>query len=609
MFHRNADSRVRGRPHRLHVLSTAILLASLFCVLLVASSATASRRHDWQPPSVPTSLAVASTSASSIELAWNASTDNNVVAGYTLFADGVNVGSTAALWYTFSGLACGTSYTLGVNAFDAAGNHSATATFVAATAACPTTTAPVNTSAPKLTGTPAVGSTLSASVGTWSGSPTSYAYQWQYCTADLSSCADIVGYTGSAYTPVPDDIGGRDRVKVTATNDAGSTVAYSSPTAPVVASATAPGVLSAPTIVGVAVAGQLLTATTGSWSGTPTSYAYQWRRCDLLGANCSPIAGATSGTYLLAALDVSSTLQVVVTASNAAGSTTAASAVTSPVQAATTAVTGSTGSPDFSADPNVTGSLAPWDKFDPGNAASTDGIWVSSQPSGLSTPGLVGIANDPLGLQGKVYQETVTPTSQASTASGSDSTYLFNHGKSYLGNDGQDNWVHFRMMLPAGYQPTPGEWNIFNEFHNNSDFISYYNSGSIGWEYPEIALYVTNYTGDVPHLMYRVRGGIDGASNFDGSDVLVPAQLQLNHWYDIMLHIVWSPTSTTGLFEWWLDGTKIASLHRPTLWQRPDGSTDQVELELNNYRQHTTYNSTVYYSKLKTGPSQASVGF
>jgi hypothetical protein len=222
---------------------------------------------------------------------------------------------------------------------------------------------------------------------------------------------------------------------------------------------------------------------------------------------------------------------------------------------------------------------------------------------------LVGVTNDPLGQQGKVYQETVTPTAQASTASGSDATYLFNYGKPYLGNNGQDNWIHFRMMLPVGYQPTAGEWNIFNEFHNDSNFMSFYNAGQIGWEYPEIALYVTNYTGDVPHLMYRVRGGIDGSDNFTGTDLLVPAQLQLGHWYDILLHVVWSPNATTGLFEWWLDGAKIASLHRPTLWQRPDGSTDHVELELNNYRQHASWNTTVYYSKLEVGSSQAAVSF
>jgi len=63
----------------------------------------------------------------------------------------------------------------------------------------------VNASAPLISETATVGSQLSASVGVWSGNPTSYTVRWQYCTADMSSCADIVGYAGSVYTAVPDD--------------------------------------------------------------------------------------------------------------------------------------------------------------------------------------------------------------------------------------------------------------------------------------------------------------------------------------------------------------------------------------------------------------------
>ena len=91
--------------------------------------------------------------------------------------------------------------------------------------------------------------------------------------------------------------------------------------------------------------------------------------------------------------------------------------------------------------------------------------------------------------------------------------------------------------------------------------------------------------------------------------MLVPAQLELGHWYDVLLHLVWSPSADTGLFEWWLDGRQIASLHRPTLWQRPDGSTDRVELDLNHYRQRATWNATVYHSEVKVGSTQAAVDF
>ena len=50
--------------------------------------------------------------------------------------------------------------------------------------------APVNSTAPAVTGTAKVGSTLTVSNGTWSNSPTNYTYQWQRCSS-ATSCTDI----------------------------------------------------------------------------------------------------------------------------------------------------------------------------------------------------------------------------------------------------------------------------------------------------------------------------------------------------------------------------------------------------------------------------------
>jgi hypothetical protein len=94
-------------------------------------------------------------------------------------------------------------------------------------------------------------------------------------------------------------------------------------------------VTSSPTISGVAQQGQTLSASTGSWGGTtPINYAYQWQRCDSVGASCSPVAGATSSGFLLAAADVGQTIRVSVTATNSAGSATASSPATAVVGAA-----------------------------------------------------------------------------------------------------------------------------------------------------------------------------------------------------------------------------------------------------------------------------------
>src|SRR5207245_1744464 len=115
-------------------------------------------------------------------------------------------------------------------------------------------------------------------------------------------------------------VGATLRVQVTASNAAGpSEPARSAQTAVVTQAPSAPANTSPPTISGSAQFGQALSADAGEWSGAPTSFAYQWLRCDEAGANCSPIEFATQSSYTVVAADVGATLRVQVTASNAAG--------------------------------------------------------------------------------------------------------------------------------------------------------------------------------------------------------------------------------------------------------------------------------------------------
>ena len=76
-----------------------------------------------------------------------------------------------------------------------------------------------------------------------------------------------------------------------------------------------------------------MTASDGSWAGTPPiTYTHQWRRCNKSGASCTDISGAIARTYGLTSADVGFTLRVQVTATNAAGTSTATSDKTAQIR-------------------------------------------------------------------------------------------------------------------------------------------------------------------------------------------------------------------------------------------------------------------------------------
>jgi hypothetical protein len=199
---------------------------------------------------------------------------------------------------------------------------------------------PVNTAPPTITGTAAVGETLTAQNGTWDNSPTSFEYRWLRCNAAGDSCVGIPGATEKTYKVVGADVGHRLRVRVTAVNADGSANARSAPTAVVQQPSAAPKNTERPTISGTARVGQTLTANNGSWSGNPTSFAYQWQRCDADGSNCGDLVGATSRTYTVRTADPGFRLRVQVTARNDKGTGTATSGV-SAIAAPAVAITNS----------------------------------------------------------------------------------------------------------------------------------------------------------------------------------------------------------------------------------------------------------------------------
>lgn len=80
-----------------------------------------------------------------------------------------------------------------------------------------------------------------------------------------------------------------------------------------------------PVISGTPQMGQTLSVTNGTWSNSPTSYTYQWKRAGV------DIGGATANTYASVSADMGTVITCTVTATNAGGSASATSAGTAAI--------------------------------------------------------------------------------------------------------------------------------------------------------------------------------------------------------------------------------------------------------------------------------------
>lgn len=192
--------------------------------------------------------------------------------------------------------------------------------------------APVNASPPTISGTPRVGQTLMASTGSWSNAPTDYSYQWLRCSTSGTACTAAPNGTQKTYTLIPADAGHAMRVRVTAANADGSAASESQPTGPVTSSAV-PRNTDRPIVSGTPELGEPLTTGDGTWTGNPTSFAYQWQRCEADNiVSCVDISAATAKTYTTRVIDVGYRLRSEVTAKNAGGSAVATSATTAVIR-------------------------------------------------------------------------------------------------------------------------------------------------------------------------------------------------------------------------------------------------------------------------------------
>ncbi|MFC1420730.1 cellulose binding domain-containing protein [Streptacidiphilus cavernicola] len=112
---------------------------------LINNAPCAGLPADTVAPSVPTGLAVSGTGPGSIALSWHASTDNTAVTGYHVYEGTAVAATVTGTTANLTGLLAGSSHTLSVAAFDAAGNESAksaTVTAVAGSGTVPGASAP-----------------------------------------------------------------------------------------------------------------------------------------------------------------------------------------------------------------------------------------------------------------------------------------------------------------------------------------------------------------------------------------------------------------------------------------------------------------------------------
>jgi hypothetical protein len=303
-------------------------------------------------PSNTVAPAITGTTTEGQTLTTTHGTWTNSPTGYTYQwnRDGTPISSATASTYTPVNADVGTTITCDVTATNSFGNDTATSNSVGPIASG---ASPSNTVAPAISGTAKQGQTLSTTTGTWSGTPTLYAYQWKRGGVDIS------GAHGASYTLVAADVGANITCAVTASNAFGGTTATSNSIGPIATATPVNSVL--PAISGTTAQGQTLTTTNGTWTNSPTSFTYQWKRG---GTN---ISGATATTYVLTATDVGTTITCAVTATNSFGSTSATSAGVGPITSS---------APANTAAPVISGTATQGQTL-----TTTNGSWTNSPTS------------------------------------------------------------------------------------------------------------------------------------------------------------------------------------------------------------------------------------
>jgi hypothetical protein len=313
---------------------------------------TVSPSSEWTNPpagrflTIPTTIATGTTTP--VPGSWNPAPTSPLAPTYTYqwqdcdAATGLtctDISGATSRTYTVASTDVGSKLQVVITAANSAGTGHAVLT----SAGPAVTAAPIDRSAPIVSGPTQDGQTLTADHGTWGGTaPITYSYQWRRCDSAGKNCGAVftTPSTSPTYVLQDADLGHTLSVVITATNSVSSTQQGSFPES----AAITPGNTGAPSISGAAQEGNTLTESHGSWLPSNSTLGYQWETCDASGAGCSAIPGATSQAYKLTSSDVGHAVVVQETASqNGATSSPASSAPTGVVQAAPSGTGGAGG--------------------------------------------------------------------------------------------------------------------------------------------------------------------------------------------------------------------------------------------------------------------------
>jgi hypothetical protein len=345
----------------------------------------------------------------------------------------------------------------------------------------------------------------------------------------------------------------------------------------------APVNVATPSIIGVPIEGQTLSAAPGTWKPGPTlKYRYQWMRCDSRGAACSAISGATASKYALRAADVGATIAVAVTASNKNGSTIATSAPsgvvtptagsTSPSVTTTTGTTSSTPTTTTPATTTTTTTAATTTTTTtptapaPTAPARFTGDWETGDASQwdwgaqCANVGDVATLNDP----DRGNLSVVTAPVGEGAYSGKFSLPAYTNGSNacevlrrrtlaaggVFGTNG-DDWYALALNFPTGWQePSSAFWGML---------LAQFNYQRISG--PPVGVYAhADHVNIALQSGYCVFAGACTFSTGNGADkqgtlgvtlrAIPSTRFSLNAWNQLIVHVHWA-TDSSGRIEVW----------------------------------------------------------